>query len=132
MAITKPTETSRPTTWDQVAFTLYRDIHKGIRSELFAVTNAAGAVDPADAVGRADLARHIETTMDFLVQHAEHEDGAIDPTLAEHLPDGGAVFPRNSHQKSKRCVEPAEDVLKGVCTFRSHTDPLLGLGDEDV
>ena len=33
---------------ETVTFDLYRDIHKGIRNELFAVTVAAGNVDPGD------------------------------------------------------------------------------------
>ena len=31
-----------------VPFDLYRDVHKGIRSELFAITSAAGSVSPSD------------------------------------------------------------------------------------
>ena len=31
---------------ETVTFDFYRDIHKGIRAELFAVTHAAGSVDP--------------------------------------------------------------------------------------
>ena len=45
--------------FEPVTFDLYRDIHKGIRAELFAVTTAAGSLDPGDRAGRADLARHV-------------------------------------------------------------------------
>jgi hypothetical protein len=71
---------------EPVAFNLYRDIHKGIRAELFAVTGAAGSLDPADRAGRADLACHVHTVTDMLVRHAEHEDAAIQPVLETHLP----------------------------------------------
>jgi hypothetical protein len=72
--------------FEPVAFDLYRDIHKGIRAELFALTGAAGSVDPADRAGRADLACHVHTVADMLVMHAEHEDTALQPVLEAHLP----------------------------------------------
>jgi hypothetical protein len=71
---------------EPVTFDLYRDIHKGIRAELFAVTGAAGSLDPADRAGRADLAAHVHTVADMLVLHAEHEDAAGQPVLEQHLP----------------------------------------------
>ncbi len=70
-----------------VAFDLYRDVHKGIRGELFAITTAAGRTDPADAVARAALADHVEATAELLTFHAHHEDTAIDPVLEVHRPD---------------------------------------------
>jgi len=70
-----------------VTFDLYRDIHKGIRGELFAVTTAAGNVDPADGCGRAALADHIGAVKDVLELHATHEDEAIDPLLEQHEPE---------------------------------------------
>ena len=42
-----------------VVHDLYRDIHKGIRAELFAVTETAGALDPASDADRAALAAHV-------------------------------------------------------------------------
>ena len=70
-----------------VVFDLYRDIHKGIRAELFAVTTSAGRLDPSDAEGRADLARHVAGVVDLLVSHAEHEDRAVQPAIELHLPE---------------------------------------------
>ncbi|MEZ5143307.1 MAG: hemerythrin domain-containing protein [Acidimicrobiales bacterium] len=69
-----------------VVVDLYRDIHKGLRSELFAVTLEAGRLDPADAAGRAALADQVRDVVDVLVQHAEHEDTAIQPSLEAELP----------------------------------------------
>jgi hypothetical protein len=71
---------------EPVTFDLYRDVHKGIRSELFAVTTSAGNLDPADRAGRADLARHIGSVVDLLLSHAEHEDTAVQPALETYLP----------------------------------------------
>lgn len=70
-----------------VAFDVYRDIHKGIRSELFAITSTAGSVDPSDRCGRLALADHVAAVGGVLESHAEHEDGIIEPALAEHLPE---------------------------------------------
>jgi hypothetical protein len=70
-----------------VALDLYRDIHKAIRSELFAVTVEAGSLDPAQGIARAALATHVGDVVELLVSHAEHEDTAIQPVLEQHLPD---------------------------------------------
>ena len=69
-----------------VAFDLYRDIHKGIRTELFAVTTEAGRLDPWDRDGRAALSCQVRSMIGLLVGHAEHEDGAIQPVLEAQLP----------------------------------------------
>jgi hypothetical protein len=74
-----------------VTFDLYRDIHKGIRSELFGATLEAGRVDPADDAGRAALQSQVEDLVTLLVTHAEHEDGAIQPAIEAHLPDLAAT-----------------------------------------
>ncbi len=70
-----------------VALDLYRDIHKGIRTELFALTSGAGQLDPTDTAGRVDLAAYVHSVTDFLVRHAEHEDGAVEPVLVSVLPE---------------------------------------------
>jgi hypothetical protein len=70
-----------------VTFDLYRDIHKGIRAELFGVTLEAASIDPIDQGDRAGLAAHLTNVAALLTSHAEHEDGAIDPVLEAHRPD---------------------------------------------
>lgn len=70
-----------------VAEDLYRDIHKGIRTELFAVTTEAGRVDPGDRQARAVLADRIRAMTELLLSHAEHEDKAIQPALEIHFPE---------------------------------------------
>jgi hypothetical protein len=70
-----------------VVFDIYRDIHKGLRSELFAVTASAAQTDPSDRKARADLARHVSSVVELLVSHAHHEDVAISPVLERFLPD---------------------------------------------
>jgi hypothetical protein len=69
-----------------VTLDLYRDVHKGIRSELFAVTETAGRLDVAQVDDRTALASHVRSVLEMLVDHAEHEDSRIQPVLEEHLP----------------------------------------------
>ena len=79
----------RPDPYDfgTVTIDLYRDIHKGIRAELFSVTGEAGSVDPSDRLGRAALAQHVRSVVDGLLSHAQHEDGAVQPVLEAELPN---------------------------------------------
>jgi hypothetical protein len=67
-------------------FDAYRDIHKGLRAELFAVVGAAGNVDPGDPAGRAALSAHVGDVVDLLVDHAHHEDTHILPVLESNNP----------------------------------------------
>lgn len=83
MTITEP-QASTPLRL--VVVDLYRDIHKGIRSELFALTERAGNLDPSCQADRADLAAHVRRVAELLVSHAEHEDGHIQPAIELHLP----------------------------------------------
>jgi hypothetical protein len=75
-----------PVEVEPVTFDLYRDIHKGIRSELFAVTSHAGDVDPSDRDGRSALAGRVDDMAELLVGHAAHEDAVIQLALEVHLP----------------------------------------------
>jgi hypothetical protein len=70
-----------------VTLDLYRDIHKAIRVELFDVTTEAGRLDPSQGLARAALASHVTDVVALLGSHAEHEDGAIQPTLETCLPE---------------------------------------------
>ena len=51
--------TAAPARFELVAIDLYRDIHKAIRTELFAVTTSAGQTDPSDRAARVALAAHV-------------------------------------------------------------------------
>lgn len=80
--------TTIPTaTFELVVHDLYRDIHKGIRTELFALTTSAGNADFGDATACADVAAHTAGAVALLESHAEHEDGVIGPALEIHLPE---------------------------------------------
>ena len=82
-----PTSDHRPTSWEAVTVDIYRDVHKGIRAELFAVTEAAGRTDAGDAAARQALAAHVRGLVGLLDEHAEHEDVHIGAVLAEQLPE---------------------------------------------
>lgn len=69
-----------------VAVDLYRDIHKGIRSELFSVVERAGNVDTHDRDGVDALVDHVTSTHRLLEGHAHHEDATIQPVLERELP----------------------------------------------
>jgi hypothetical protein len=82
-----------------VSFDLYRDIHKAIRQELFAVTAEAGTLDPVDIGARRLHAERVHALIDLLVHHAEHEDsnldddiGRIDQMLTADIADAHAVL----------------------------------------
>ena len=65
---------------------LYKDIHKGIRAELFGVTLAAGSLSPTADDDRAGLATRIGDLVHLLVSHAEHEDAHMQDLLVAHVP----------------------------------------------
>ena len=73
-------------TFELVAVDLYRDIHKGIRSELFAVVERAGSVDPSERDAVCALVDHVTATHALLEGHAHHEDAFIQPVLERELP----------------------------------------------
>jgi hypothetical protein len=83
-----PTVSDVGTTYDfaLAAVDLYRDIHRGIRAELFDVTLAAGRVDPSDGADRAGVAAHVASVGQVLDLHAQHEDVHIEPVLLEYAP----------------------------------------------
>src|SRR5947209_19616875 len=83
------TEQPSRTNFELVALDLYRDIHKGIRSELFSVTLEAGRLDPSVRSNRVALAGRIHSAVDVLVSHAEHEDTAVQPAIELHRPSLG-------------------------------------------
>src|SRR3954471_19235883 len=86
---TTMTMTERPilAPYAPVTLSLYRDIHKGIRAELFGVTGEAGRLDPSDRPARAALATHVRDVVHLLVMHAAHEDRSVQPTIETILPD---------------------------------------------
>ena len=81
------TTATEPVRLRQVTFDAYRDIHKAIRSELFAVTTCAGRVDVSDELDVVTFTSHLDSVVRLLAEHAEHEDDHIQPILHDHLPE---------------------------------------------
>ncbi len=71
---------------DAVVVDIYRDIHKGIRHELFGVTLDAGRVDPGDPQAVGGVAGRWANLVNLLVAHADHEDTFLQPVIEEFTP----------------------------------------------
>ena len=69
-----------------IAVDLYRDIHKGLRSELLALVETAGRLDPHHRDDRLALVQHVLATHALLESHAHHEDGVIQPNCGLETP----------------------------------------------
>src|SRR5689334_3923787 len=95
--------------FEPVTFNTYRDIHTGIRAELFALTASAGNLDPYDRASRADLARHVQSVLALLVSHAEHEDAVVQPVLEAELP-GLAAQIATDHPHIEAQIEEIRDL----------------------
>lgn len=85
-----------------VVVDLYRDIHKGIRSELTSLVEAAGSIDPHSRGDRLAVSDHVASVSALLASHAEHEDSAILPTLERELPDLAARIESDHHELERR------------------------------
>jgi hypothetical protein len=90
---------------DTVTTNLYRNIHKGIRGELFGLTGQAGRTDSSDREARVALAARVDFAVDVLVAHAEHEDAAIQPVLEERLPALAAKIALDHVTLDERMIE---------------------------
>jgi iron-sulfur cluster repair protein YtfE (RIC family) len=71
---------------DAVVVDIYRDVHKGIRHELFGVTLDAGRVDPGDAQAVSGVATRWTNLVGLLVAHADHEETFVQPVIKEFTP----------------------------------------------
>lgn len=120
------TETRVSSELQPVAVDLYRDIHKGIRALLFDVTLTLGRLDPASPTERTDVAARMHDLADLLVSHAEHEDRAIEPVLASHLPELAQRIAREHAEIDtgidawRRSADALGDATADVARFDTH------------
>ena len=127
MTVTETAVQATARTFEMVPLDLYKDIHKGIRAELFAVTGAAGHLDPVDRVGRADLARHVGSVVDLLIAHAEHEDTHRQPLIEVHLPGYAAQVAEEHAMLEARMAglrALADDNVDATADLRGRTHAL--------
>jgi hypothetical protein len=82
---------------EAVTFDIYRNIHKGIRRELFGVTEAWGQVDPSDAAEVEVVANRMRQLVKLLVSHAEHEDEYVQPWVDQFVPTVGDALTIEHH-----------------------------------
>ena len=99
--------------FEVVTFSLYRDVHKGIRSELFGTTLRAGNVNPSDRAARQALARRVSDVAGLLEMHAEHEDRVVQSHIETYLPDVAAVIDHDHRSFDKR-MEDVKDLAGEV------------------
>jgi hypothetical protein len=93
---------------EQVAQDIYKDIHKGIRRELFSLVERAGSLDPSVRSGRVDLAEQLDRTVELLVGHAYHEDTYAQPSIEKFLPDLAAEIEGDHERIEGRLVRLQE------------------------
>jgi Hemerythrin HHE cation binding domain len=113
-----------------VSVDLYRDIHKGIRAELFAVTGEAGRLDPASGPARVALADYVRGVVDTLEAHAAHEDAGVQPVLEEQLPDL-AVRIHDDHERlaprAAALIDLADEAAEATGSSRAEASHRLYL-----
>jgi hypothetical protein len=112
-------ETTARTPLQAVAHDLYRDIHKGIRSELFDLTGDAGRLDPADTPARIGLAARLAGVTELLEAHADHEDTAVGPVLELHRPDLAEAIEGDHHRLEARLVDLAAMAVEAADAQRT-------------
>jgi len=101
-----------------LVFDAYRDAHKGIRAELFAVTASAGSTDPSDRDGRAALSAHLVDVIELLVDHAQLEDTHILPVLERRV---SVLFDRNA--KDHAALDSRLDRIANLATAITEAAP---------
>jgi hypothetical protein len=112
---------------EPVSFSLYRDIHKAIRSELFSVTTRAGRIDPSDRPSRAVVAEQVHALTELLLSHAEHEDAAIEPVLVSELPQLAERIEADHESLERKLVDLESIARDAVDTTDDHREATYAL-----
>jgi hypothetical protein len=73
-----------------VSYDIYRNVHKGIRVEMFAVATELGSLDPDDTAACRRFASRFRILELLLTKHAMHEDLHLESAIAEALGDRAA------------------------------------------
>ena len=82
---------------------LYRDIHKGLRHELFDLTFRAGRLDPADDALVIDLVDESRKVIRLLRDHHSHEEQpAFEHIVEAHVPALARVLHDDHHALAER------------------------------
>jgi len=106
---------------------LYRDVHKGVRLELFGVTLAGGQLDCSDRSATAAFADRVGRMYVMLEQHAAHEDDWIQPFIEQHLP---AAASRIASDHAAFDVRVADIKEMSGALAQAGGDPARSIGHE--
>lgn len=90
---------------ETVEVDIYRDIHKGIRTEMFAVTAQAGSTDSGDDGAIAAVRDRFHGLVELLISHAEHEDEFLQPLAEVHAPELAALIARQHQEIEARMAQ---------------------------
>src|SRR5262245_50509156 len=84
---------------------MYKNVHKGIRAELFGTTLQAGNTDPSARPAAVALAERFDALVDMLGAHAAHEDDFVQPSIERFAPEAAAVVATDHPAFEDRLVE---------------------------
>ncbi len=104
--------------FELVPFDIYKDIHKGIRGELFRVTALAGTIDPGERCAREGLAETSAKLFELLVEHANHEDDYLQPSIELHAPFFAEVI-ASDHARLEARIAQIQAQVERAATARS-------------
>jgi hypothetical protein len=99
---------------------MYTAVHKGLRARLFESSRILQGCDFADASRRGEALAHVRGTLEFLDEHAGHEDRFVQPRLADANP-----------QLAERVVEAHQLVEQGGATV-SRLVEAIGTASQEV
>lgn len=106
---------------ESIEFDLYRDVHKGLRAELFALPVQIGRTDPEDPDAVATVTTRLRDFLDLLDDHAEHEEEHLGPLIARSDPSLTSRV-----EDEHRHVERTMDVLRRIGDDLPAADPVRG------
>jgi hypothetical protein len=96
----------------------YTPVHKMQRARLFALTVAAGQIDPDDARARAALAGAIGELVDEISAHGHHEEDFVHPRLLTHSAHIVAAL-----EADHVAIDARLDELKAAAALASRARP---------
>jgi len=92
---------------------LYRDVHKGIRKELFDLTMLAGSTEFQNPESLQQLKDRFSRTYNMLETHSDSEDAYIEPLLKENNSDIAAKLSA-AHQELEREFNRLQKLLNSM------------------
>jgi hypothetical protein len=104
-----------------LTFSLYREVHKGLRYALFQLTIEAGAADVTDTGARDELVTHVHGVLELLNDHHDHERDHMEPLIAERAPSLAALVEEGHTETEADMVE-----------IELRTDKLAGAAGRDA